>query len=263
MARLRIPILMVVCLLLSATLFAGMPSRLHEFAQVADGGDAVLWMKSSFLILNQNEEEDAIVELRFWNDLGQPMELRIQGTKYSVYQVTVPRRGSVKITTDGQGAALVAGSATLTANVEVGAQVFFEIYEDGVLITQAAIEPMGSMSSVDIFVDYDVVGGVTKNSPRTGYAVANLSPTTPVDIIIWLYPEDGSDPIWSHTFQLPARGHVSRYLDQDFPSGNPFRGTARITGGGSFTLTALQAQGFLIGTLPPLRRPLYSRFGGQ
>lgn len=263
MVRLRIPILMVVCLLLSASVFAGMPSRLHEFAQVADGGDSVLWMKSSFLILNQNEDQDADVELRFWKDDGLPMKLRIQGTEYSVYQVNIPRRGSVKITTDGQGAALVAGSATLSANVEVGAQVFFEIYENGVLITQAAIEPMGSMSSVDIFVDYDVSNGVTKNSPRTGYAVANLSTSTPVDIAIWLYPEDGSDPIWSYTFQLPARGHKSGYLDDNFPSGNPFRGTARITGGSSFTLTALQAQGFLIGTLPPLRRPLYSRFGGQ
>ena len=130
-------------------------------------------------------------------------------------------------------------------------------------ITQAAIEPMGPMSSVDIFADYDVSNGVTPTSPRTGYAIANLSQTKPVQIAIWLYPEDGSDPIWSHVLELPPRGHTARYLDEHFPSSQPFRGTARFTGGGSFTVTALQARGFLIGTLPPLRRPLYSRFGGQ
>jgi hypothetical protein len=250
--------------MLWAPVFGGMPSRLHEIAQVADGEQGPeLWMQSSFLILNQNRNEPASVEIRFYDDDGVPMELRINGSSTSVYQVMVPKNGSTKITTDGKGAALRIGSATISASTEVGAQVFFQIFLGDTLITQAAIEPTGSMQSVDIFADYDVSKGVTMESPRTGYAIANLSKSTPVEIAIWLYPEDGSDPIWSHVFQLPARGHTARYLDQDFPSDKPFRGTARITAGGSITVTALQAQGVLIGTLPPIRRPLYSRFGGE
>jgi len=263
MARLGIPILIVVCLLLSAPVFAGTASRLHELAQVADGGTAALWMQSSFLIVNQNLYEDAHVEIRFYDDDGKAMALKIGGSSTSVYQVTIPKQGSVKISTDGQGSPLKVGSATISASTEVGAQVFFQIYQGTTLITQAAIEPMGPMQSVDIFADYDVSNGLEPTSPRTGYAIANLSDSTPVDVAIWLYPEDGSDPIWSYSFQLPARGHTARYLDEHFPSTKPFRGTARITGGGSFTVTALQARGFLIGTLPPIRRPIYARLGGQ
>lgn len=266
MVRLGMAISMALYLLISLPVFAGMPSRLHEFAQVADGGTDDLWMKTSFLILNQNLSEAAYVEIRFYDDFGNPMSLNLEGGTGSVYQNTIPKAGSVKLNTGGKGAYgqnLKVGSATLSASVEVGAQAFFEIYSGQTLITQAAIEPMGPMQSVDIFVDYDVSNGLTPTSPRTGYAVANLSNNSPVEIAIWLYPEDGSDPIWSHTFNLPARGHTSAYLDDHFPSDAPFRGTARITGGGSFTVTALQARGVLIGTLPPIRRPLYSRLGGQ
>jgi len=262
MVRLGIPILLAVCLLASFPAFAGMPSRLHEFAQVADGGTDALWMQSSFLIVNQNLNDDAYVEIRFFDDAGVPMELKVEGSTTAVYPVTIPRKGSVKITTDGKGSALKVGSAAISASTEVGAQVFFQIYQGQTLITQAAIEPMGPMQSVDIFADYELTGNLATSS-RTGYAITNLSTNSPLDIAIWLYPEDGSDPMWFHTLQLPARGHTARYLDEHFPSDKPFRGTARITAGGSFTLTALQAKGFLIGTLPPIRRPLYSRYGGQ
>jgi len=262
MVRVEIAILMMVCLVMSFPLFAGEPSRLHEFAQVADGGGDALWMKTSFLVVNQNLAETAFVELRFYDDSGNPMNLQVEGSTGPVYQLAIPSEGSVKLNTGGKGVypgdALKVGSATLSANVEVGAQAFFEIYEGETLITQAAIEPMGSMSSVDIFVDYDLSNGV-----RTGYAVVNLSTDTPVQISIWLYPQDGSSPIWNHWFELPARGHTSAYLDEFFPSDQPFRGIARITGGGSFSVTALQAQGLLIGTLPPIRRPIYSRYGGR
>lgn len=267
MIRFGIPLL-AACLILSAPVFAGMPSRIHEFAQVGDGGGNALWMKTSFLVVNQNLNDDAEVTLSFFDDLGNPLALPVNGTTKSVHTVVVPKKGMVKLETAGKrppGSDPLGpevGSATISSTTEVGAQAFFEIYTGETLITQASIEPMGPMQSVDIFADYDVSNGVTDTAPRTGYAIANLSTSTPVEIAIWLYPEDGSDPIWSHVFQLPPRGHIARYLDQDFPLDKPFRGTARITAGGSITVTALQARGVLIGTLPPIRRPLYSRYGG-
>jgi hypothetical protein len=269
MVRFGITIFIGVCLLGWTPLYAGMPSRLHELAQVADGGGDALWMRTSFLIVNQNLYEDAEITLRLYDDGGKALALPINGETKAVHFATVPAKGMVKLATAGKRPAgsnplgPQVGSATISSNLEVGAQAFFEIYTGKILITQAAIEPMGPMQSVDIFADYDVSTGVTLESPRTGYAIANLSPTEPVQVAIWLYPEDGSDPIWSHVLELPARGHTARYLDEHFPSDKPFRGTARFTGGGSFTVTALQARGLLIGTLPPVQRPLYSRYGGQ
>ncbi len=255
MVRFKPIVLLIAGPLLMTSIFPGLPSRVHEFAQVADGGDANFWMRTSFFVRNQSLWE-ANITVKFFDDTGKPWAVTIGGNKASTHTAKIAPDGMVKLMTAGQGGTLKAGWATLTADKEVGAQLFFELFSEGELTTQAAVESVGSMRSVEVFVDMDTAIG-----QRTGLAVANLSDVGPVEVGIVLSDENGSNPR-SGFFEIPAMGHVAKYIDE-LTGVKKYRGTALVKSNGAITVTALQQTGFIIGTLPPMRRTLNARFGGE
>jgi hypothetical protein len=257
---------LVALLFLTISAFAGMPARYHHFAQVGDGELYGIEMRTSFLVLNQNRLSSVQITLNFYDDNGNPLSLTVDGSTGSSYITFIPPGGMKKLTTPGQGPGLKVGWATLTATREVGAQVFFQMYKDGNLVTQAAIEPVGSLKSMDLFVDFDVMEGL-ETGDRTGYAIVNLSQVSSAEVSIVLMDQNG-DPWWSALLTIPALGHVQGYFDELFPFVKPpltqWRGFARIVAsGGPISVSALQSKGLIIGSLAPLRRPFYSRFGGE
>ena len=212
-------------------------------------------MRTSFFVRNQSLWE-ANITIKLFDDAGNPWEVTIGGKKASIHTAKIAPDGMVKLTTAGQGGTLKAGWATLTADREVGAQLFFELFSEGDLTTQAAVESVGSMRSVEVFVDTDTAEG-----QKTGLAVANLSDVGPVEVGIILTNEDGSNPR-SGFFEVPAMGHVAKYIDE-LTGVQKYRGTAHIKSNGAITVTALQQTGLIIGTLAPMRRTLSARFGGE
>lgn len=257
MARFKLVVLVIVGPLVMTAIFAGLPSRVHEFAHVAEGGDAALWMRSSIFVRNHSMQE-ASIAVNFFDDSGTPWEVRINGETASTHAAKIPADGMVKLMTAGQGVELKAGWATLSADREVSAQIFFEIYSGGRLTTQAAVDPVGSLHSVEVFVDIDTAAG-----QRTGLAVASLTSVGQVHVTVTLTDENGGN-VWAGDFAVPPSGHVAQYVDEIIKDTElqQYRGIVSLESDGPITVTALQQTGLIIGTLSPLRRTLAARFGG-
>jgi hypothetical protein len=237
------------------TTLAGDPSRFHEFAHVGDGGDANLWIRTTVLVTNPSLW-DAEVVVKFLDDLGSPMAVTIGGKTASSHSVTVIPDGMAKLTTAGEGNPLKVGWALLEADKAVGAQVFFEIFSQGKLTTQAAVETTGPMTSADLFVDVDM-----SKDQRTGVAIANLCDEANIEVSV-VYLDEVGRPLRSAAFVLPPLGHLAQFMDELLQLTDG-KGTLQINSTGPMTLSALQQTGLIIGTLPPMTRPIYARFGGQ
>jgi hypothetical protein len=257
MARFKLVVLVIAGPLAMTSIFAGLPSRVHEFAHVAEGGDANLWMRTSIFVRNHSVEE-ASIAVKFFDDSGTPWEVRIGGETASTHTAQIPADGMVKLMTAGQGAELKAGWATLSADREVSAQIFFEIYSGGKLTTQAAVDPVGSLRSVEVFVDIDTAAG-----QRTGLAVASLTDVAQVHVTVTLTDESGGN-VWAGDLTVPPSGHVAQFVDEIIKDTQleKYRGIVSLDSDGPITVTALQQTGLVIGTLSPLRRTLVARLGG-
>jgi hypothetical protein len=249
--------LLIACPMLTSLVLGGLPSRVHEFAHVADGVVANLKMKTTIYVRNQGMTE-ANITVKFYNDSGEPWAVRIGTTEASTHTAKIAADGMAKLTTAGTGE-LGAGWATLTADREVGAQLFFEISENGKLATQAAVEPVGSMHAVELFVDFDMSAG-----QRTALAIANLSDIGPVEVSVRLSDETGGDNR-SGGLNVPSLGHTAKYIDEIFAMEQieKYRGTVQLLADGPITVLALQQTGLVIGTLAPMQRTLIGRFGGE
>ncbi|UCF38866.1 MAG: hypothetical protein JSU96_08520 [Acidobacteriota bacterium] len=254
----RMVILLIGGQLLMTTLLAGLPSRVHEFAQVAEGGDANLWMRTSILVRNHAMRE-ANITVKFFDDSGTAWEVKIGEDTASTHTAKIPADGMVKLMTAGQGAVLKAGWATLTADREVSAQLFFEIFSAGKLTTQAAVEPVGSVRAAELFVDIDTAVG-----QRTALAVASLTSVAPVHVTVTLTDESGGN-VWAGDLVVPPSGHVSKFVDEIIMDTQleKYRGIVSLRSDGPITVTALQQTGLIIGTLSALRRTLVARRGGE
>ncbi len=88
-------------LTLTATLQAGPPKFIHEFAQVGDGGG----IRSVFLVLNQNAGEVSI-ELEFFRDDGTALTLSIGDTTASSFKFVAPAGGTLRLETAGSSRTL-------------------------------------------------------------------------------------------------------------------------------------------------------------
>ncbi len=224
---------------LTATAHAGVPSSLHEFAQVGDGGG----LRTLFLIMNQNSAPCQYT-LSFLDDGGQPWSVNLGGVVADHHTAMIPPLGSVSLATSGESPTVMGGWARLTAHCEVGAQAFFEIRTGATLATQAAVEATGPLRSADLFVNS---GG----GSDTGIAVASLSEAGPVRVHLEALDAFGASQATS-SFDLPPLAHVAKYFSELFKTLGDFQGTMRLRATGPVVVTTLQQTGLVIGTLPPV-----------
>jgi hypothetical protein len=220
----------------ASSLMAALPTRFHEFAQVADGGGyrSIIW------ISNQNAQS-VDVTIKFFTDLGTPLTLTLDGTTGITFTITVPAGQSKKLATAGTATVTQAGWAQLVATGEVGAQLQFEISNGGQLITQAAVESSGPLDNLDIFVDESV--------GHTGVAFANYSASGSIAITLTLKDQNGA-PIATNTITLLPFGHKAIFVYQLFTVPAGTRGTMRVQSSGPVSAVTLQMTGLVIGTLP-------------
>jgi len=215
-------------------------SAYHNFAQVADGGD----YRTSFLLLNPQDEYIQIT-LTFRNDSGEGWVVSLNGVVGSSFTHSIPPRGVLRLETDRISASVKTGWAELTAQGEIGAQAFFEVYSGEQLITQAAVESTGPLHNVYLFVEESA-------DTHTGIAVANLSRSGKIRLELELLDDTGQ---WAGSGELilAALQHRALFLPELIPSASQVRGTLIIRSSGPFEAVTLQVTGSILGTLPVIK----------
>ena len=226
-------------LFIPADLQAGLPSRSHDFAQIADGDG----FRTLILIMNQNAES-VTVTLKFFDDDGNPLSLTFNGMTGSEISVDIVADGSTILSTPGVAAVAQTGWCNLTATEAVGAQVLFESISGAQIISQAAVESIGTVTYVDIFVNE----GDTTN---TGFALANLDESGEITIRITFTENDGTE-IGTADLTLPRRGHIATFVFRQIADAFGKQGRLRIQTSGPVAVVALQLTGPVLGTLAPV-----------
>ena len=219
---------------------AAPPGQFHRFAQLGDGGG----IRSVLLVVNQNPEP-TMTRIRLYADDGQPLQLELDGTTATEFELEIPGRATRRLATAGTSDSAVVGWLELIASRPVGAQLLFEIRSGENLITQAAVESSGTLGAADVFVQQTA-------GSRTGLALANVSGGE-IRIRLTLIDPEGTPGAFSDV-TLPPRGHVARFLDQFFEGLGVFEGRISLNASGPIAITALQQTGLVLGTLTPVER---------
>lgn len=236
---LRVALTLTGCLLgVTIHSAAGPPLSYHGFAQVAAGPN----LRTTFLVYNPGPDW-CRVEFTFRNDAGGSLALPFPPGNASGVGIDIFPGAEEELQTSFSEDLRI-GSAILEANCEVGAQVLFEIFNGGVLVTQAAVESPGPLQTADLFV-------VRKPGTETGIAVANLaSSNTRVSLTLSQGGNAFGQPV---SFDLPPSGHSARFLNELFEGRQlpeEMTGILHVRASGPIALTTLQQTGLVLGTLP-------------
>jgi len=85
-----------------------------------------------------------MTRIRLYADDGQPLQLELDGTTATEFELEIPGRATRRLATAGTSDSPVVGWLELTESQPVGAQLLFEIRSGENLITQAAVESSGT-----------------------------------------------------------------------------------------------------------------------
>ena len=218
----------------------GSPTVFHNFAQFGDGGG----IRTVVLLINQNPFA-VTAQLELLADDGSALSLPLDGSTASQFTIELPARATRRLATAGNAEAPSVGWARLSASAPIGAQLLFEIRNGETLLTQAAVESSATQRVVDVFADQT-------SGSRTGVALANNS-EAPALIRLTLIDPDGN-PGASADVELPANGHLARFLDEFFNEMGDFSGRVSVNANAPIVVTTLQQTGVVLGTLPPVAR---------
>lgn len=235
MKKILLPVFFVLFIL---EVWSGPPSRFHSFAQVGDGGG----IRTTFLLINQGSSTVA-AEVIFASQEGAPFSVTLNGQTDSSFSIEIPAGGAVKLTTSGEGDQVRSGWASLEADGEIGAQLFFEIFSAGSLATQAAIEPNTGFKRADLFVNQ-------QGRTRTGVAIANETGGQ-IAVRVTLTDQTGIE-LDQKVITLEAQSQISQFVDEFFPGVEITQGRLNLNSSGPFSVTTLQQTGFVLATLPPI-----------
>jgi hypothetical protein len=189
--------------------------------QVADGtGSAGSWRTTSILANRSSSQASATVS--YWNDDGTPLSLSIQGQTSSQFTYTIPPLGSLRIQTDGSGN-LKTGWALVQADQSLSGMAIYSFFDTGGTFVDEAGAPFSlDFSSMSIFADL-------QNTIYTGIALAN--PNSAAAMVTLTLRDPQSSVIGTTQFNVPANGHLAKYLSEFFTGANipaNFQGTLDI-----------------------------------
>jgi len=200
-------------------LAAGPAETELSFAQFGDG----LGFTSDTLLLNPRADMSVSGTLSFYDEQGQAMSVGLGGPGGQTSQAfSIPPLGMVRISTDGSGT-LKVGSAVAKAERPTGGVVRFQIPGVGI----AGVGSTTSLTRCLIPVRRTAAG------IRTGIALQNRA-EGPVTVRLTLRDTSGATVAASNIENLPARGHIAKFVEELFPDvTGEFEGTlsAEVTGG--------------------------------
>ena len=203
-----------------------------SFAQFANGES---WV-SILLLTNPSTIETAEGSVSLLDDQGQPMPVSLNGqAASSAVPFVIHPLGSVTLTSDGAGK-LASGSVHVTCATPVAGVLKFSYPGLGI----AGVGESQPFARMIMPVVRDVAHGLS-----TGVAVNNTTPGESVSVSFVLRGLDGKSVSNGASVNLPANGHVARFVEQLFSAVDTtnFQGTLVITAytsGGSVSATALQ-----------------------
>lgn len=215
------------------------------FAQFGNGPGAV----SDILLTNSSLVSTATATLQFRDDDGLPVELDLTvsdtpagltSTQAVTSELTVQIEplGVVKVSTDGQGDDLVAGSVTVAHDMPIGGVIRFNL------------DPFGTAGVGESQLVRGFITPARNTTIRTGVAIHNPEDSQ-TGVRMTLRNRAGERiPGGLTTTAIPAKGHLARFIDELFRSADleNFEGTLTVE---ATSLNALIAATALeLGTQP-------------
>ncbi len=182
------------------------------FPQIADGGG-----NRTQLLLTNASETATTTTISFYSDTGTPLNLTIDGSTSSSFQVLIPAHGSAKVATTGAPESALIGWARVTANppADLSGNAVFQSYRGTSLYSEASIPGVLPISSMDFFADEE-------DGFRTGFALANAG-AGPAEGTLTLRRRDGTI-FRSSPISIAPGNHMAAFLWQilgeDIPSGS-------------------------------------------
>ncbi|MBI1748229.1 MAG: hypothetical protein HYR55_16845 [Acidobacteria bacterium] len=191
------------------------------FAQIANGGGF-----TSKVILTNPASTAVDVCMEILDDNGRPVNFGLSSEPSGINPsgvFSLPPKGSVIFTTDGQGEAAVGASLRVGSSGRIGGVVLFS--QPGLGTTG-----VGASDPVSGFIT-----PVERNANvNTGLALVN-SGDDPISVSLSLRRFDGTEVALASPINMPKRGHIARFINDFFNPGvtDNFRGTivALVTGG--------------------------------
>jgi len=198
-------------------------SRTFYFAQVGDGADANLGLRTTMIFVNTGDLLSSAT-IEFFDSLGRPMALPIVGhATTSSLQISLDRGVSIAFETAGTGS-LKVGYARVTATAGIGGTAVFSVSAQGTQLFEAGVPESPALNDFSFFVDS------TAGKRRTGLALVNTGDHA-ADVVFRLY-DDRFKPVASRRISdlLPlafgAGMHLANYANEIFPEISQ-RGLAR------------------------------------
>ena len=214
------------------------------FAQVGDGQG----LTSDVVLTNPSATATAAGTLELLDDAGAPFLVGFVENSALVGPIplgltntmnfSIPPRGTLTLSTDGQGATAQAGAAVVSSDGMLGGVVRFNLPGTG-------IAGVGASQSLTGFI---VPVRRTAGGINSGIAIHNTG-TDAITIRLSLLDEDGMELATRTIIDFAGRGHLAQFINELFTGTNTddFSGSlvVEVVGEGGVAGTALE-----LGTLP-------------
>jgi hypothetical protein len=187
-----------------------------------------------------------------------PLTMLVNGINGTTFNYLIPPRSAVRLATESTDEDVQVGSVRVvskTIGTTPSALAMFSLKKAGVTITNAGVPALPLGSAFQVFVES--TGGPTQvKSVETSLAIANSS-LSPVTVNLDITRLDGTYSGLSTSISIPARGQISQFTKELFPSLPPnFQGILRLTADAPVAVSGLRGKynergDFLLSTISP------------
>lgn len=196
------------------------------FPQVADGGG----FTTMFVLVNP-APVPATALLELFASGGGALEVNLGGQTGSQFNLLIPPRGVLRLTSRGEAVAAQTGWGKLTSNVPVGGTAIFQLRAGSTILSEASVDAAYATTAFSIFQD-------SRNAAETGVALANPG-VAKAEVRLQLLDAMGFE-VASSSLTLEAGRHTAVFISQLMPQAAQFEGSAVITSSAPIAAVALR-----------------------
>ncbi len=227
--------------------YSNRPLFTTYLAQVADGALPNGGLRTDILIANLSNTT-ANGSLAIIGDNGDPVEVTLNGTAASSFNLAIPPQGLRRFTSSGTSQPPVQGYARIQTDVPVDGLAIFQILNAaGNPTSEAGVGSSTAFSESVAAVVRQVQGTID-----SGLAVANVGDETATVTAQLLAPTGAVVATNNTFFSIPAHTHTATFLPTLFPTvPADFQGTLVLSSSQPLTVTVLRtASGLVLSSLP-------------
>ena len=184
------------------------------FAHLADGAN---WTTSLFFS-NPNQMLAATVNVSFYSDAGQPLELDFGAGPVSTLTLTLPAGGMQTVTSKGAGSKTNNGWAYAASTIPLMGTLKYRYTSNGT--------PAADVAAASTSPTYSYFSSA---NPNLGFAAANPSATDAIHLIVSAL-DGGGNAVGSFSMTLDPLAHTALTLGQQMPElGATYAGSIVVT----------------------------------